>query len=385
MADHPADRATRLVHSGRAPGSRVVNPPVERGSTVLLPDAEALYGPGRTYGRRGLAVQDALRAALAELEGGIGCELAPSGLGAMTLAVLALTRAGGHVLASDSLYGPVRAFCAKFMNRFGVETEFFPPRAGADLAERFRETTQLVILESPGSLSFEVQDLPLLTELARARGALSLVDNTWGAGVGLKPLDLGADVSMQALTKYVGGHSDLLMGSLVARDKAVADKLERASRLMGLSVSPDDASLALRGLRTLDVRWRQHEAAGLELAAWLEARTEVARVLHPGLPSHPDHGLWRRDFTGAAGLFGVILHPASPAALDRFFAALSLFSLGFSWGGFESLVIPCDPQIHRTPEPWAAEGPLLRFWIGLEAVEDLKADLARGFGALHAA
>ncbi|HTI67418.1 MAG TPA: cystathionine beta-lyase [Caulobacteraceae bacterium] len=380
--------ATRLVRAGAGPDevlARTVGPPVQRGSTVLVPHASALYDPAfTTYGRHGLASHKALAEALGAVEGGVHAQLFSSGLAAVTGAMLAVLQAGDEVIAVDCVYAPIRRFCDGVLGRFGVTTRYVPSRAGAEeIMALAGPATRLIVLESPGSLTFEMQDVPAIAAAARARGILTLIDNTYGAGVLFKPLAHGVDLSVQALTKYVGGHSDVFMGSAATADAGLAARLKATVRDSGWAVSPDDAYQMLRGLRTLTARLDRHGASGLEVARWLAAQPEVARVLHPALPAFPDHGLWARDFSGANGLFSVELRPAPPAAALAMLDALELFGLGFSWGGFESLAIHCDPQLKtsRTAEPWAARGPLVRLHVGLEDPADLIADLRRGLDA----
>lgn len=376
--------STRLVHTrlGRMQ-PETVNPPVERASTVLIRDPGKLYGTKPTYGRMGLTVHRELEAALCTLEGAETARLTPNGLAANALAIAALVSAGDHVLISDSLYGPTRRFCQRRLSRMGVEATPFPPRIGSGIGDMIRPNTRAIYLESPGSLTFEVHDTPAIVEVARARGVRTVMDNTWSAGMFHKPLALGVDVSVQALTKYAVGHADAFGGAVMCRDPDIAQLVEACAEDWGSTLGPDEAYLALRGLRTLATRLTQHEATALTLAEWLRTRPEVADVLHPALPQHPDHALWRRDFTGSSGLFGLVLHPQPDGAVDRFLGALDLFGMGFSWGGFESLVLPCDPQLRREPGDWTEHrpGPLIRLHAGLEAVEDLIADLDRALSA----
>jgi cystathionine beta-lyase len=382
---------TRLIHAGTEPAAhlpRTVGPPIQRGSTVLLPNAASLYdGSLPTYGRHGLAPHDALSTALSELEGGLYTQLYASGLAAITGAMVSVLGAGDEVLVVDCAYAPIRRFCDGFLKRFGVATRYFPARASADEVMALASpATRLIVLESPGSLTFEMQDIAAVAAAARARGVLTLIDNTYGAGLLFKPLAHGVDLSAQALTKYVGGHSDVFMGSVAVANPALATKLKIAVRDNGWSVSPDDAYQMLRGLRTLEARLARHGASGLEVARWLAKQPEVARVLHPALPDFPDHGLFARDFTAPNGLFSFELRPAGQGAVHALLDALELFGLGFSWGGFESLAIPCDPQLKagRTAEPWRAPGPLVRLHIGLEDPADLIADLRRGLDTFAA-
>lgn len=365
-----------------AKGPRTPNPPVTRASTILLGQAADLYRTDiRVYGRFGHEVHDGLKSELCALEGAEACALAPSGLAAVTAALMGLCQAGDHVLVTDACYRPTRRL-AESLSRFGIEAEFYEPRIGGRIVERLRPSTRAVLVESPGSLTFEVQDIPAIAAAAHAQGALVLVDDAWSGGVCLKPLALGADVAILPLTKYPSGGSDVFLGAALSRDAELGGAIARHVRETGTAVSSDDAYLALRGLRTLGLRMARHQESGLAVARWLEARPEVARVLHPGLASHPDHALWRRDFSGASGLFGVVLRPACERKVHAFLDALTAFGLGFSYGGYESLALWCDPQLLRTAAPWTGEGPLLRFSIGLEPVEALIADLAAGFAAM---
>lgn len=388
MADRPRSFGTRLTHSGRDEGTqgRAVNPPVQRASTILVPQADDLYRPGlNTYGRHGTATHAALKDALCAVEGASHCELAPSGLAACALPLLALGDAGGHVLVSDNAYGPTRRFCERSLKRWGCVTEYFDPAIGAGIDALIRPETRLIFLESPGSLTFEICDAPAIADTARRRGVPTAMDNTWSAGVLHRPLDLGVDIAIQAATKYQSGAADVLLGAALTNDARLFARIADASTDLGLNVSADDAYLVLRGLRTLEVRLQRHEASGLALAEWLAARPEVAAVLHPALADHPDHALWRRDFSGASGLFGVELKPAPERAVNAFLDALKLFGLGFSWGGFESLAVSCNRQLGPRRFGHMPKGPLLRLSIGLEDPDDLRADLEAGFAALAAA
>jgi len=395
MADHHDDSetaqsdgvSTRLVHSGRDAEEQFgfVNPPVVRGSTVLFPDVASLTsGDARyTYGRHGSPTIRLLEEAIAELEGGACTRLAPSGLAAISAALLAFVEAGDHILVTDSVYRPTRRFCDRVLKRLGVETEYFDPVIGDGIAALMRENTRLVFTESPGSQSFEMQDIPAIATAAHERGAWVLTDNTWATPLYFKPFDHGVDVSIQAATKYIVGHSDAMLGAMTANARA-ADRIAAIHTDLGLCPGPEDCYLGLRGMRTMGVRLERHQQAGLEIARWLAGRSEVSRVLHPGLPDHPGHDIWRRDYTGASGLFSVILHPASREAVAAMLDHLKLFGLGFSWGGFESLVVPFDPSNYRSATVWNPEGPALRVHIGLEDVDDLKRDLAAGFERLNA-
>ncbi len=378
---------TRLVHTRTERLSRVtVNPPIERASTVLFLTEDGLYGAKPTYGRMGLTVHRELEAAMCELEGASHARLASNGLQACTLAIASLVSAGDHILFSDSTYGPTARFCERRLAAMGVDAERFDPRIGSGIEALLRSNTTAIFIESPGSLTLEIVDTPAIAQTAKKRGIRTILDNTWGAGLHHQPLALGVDVSVQALTKYVVGHADAFAGAVMTNDPRLASRIAACSEDWGVGLAPDDAYLALRGLRTLKARLKAHEASGLEIANWLSTRPEVATVLHPALPSHPDRLIWLRDFSGANGLFSIVLKPVPEGGLDRFFAALELFSLGFSWGGFESLIIPCDNQLTRMPGSWTdhPRGPLLRLHVGLEAPGDLIADLAAAFDALAA-
>ena len=368
---------TRLIHAGKVAASlaKTVGPPIQKGSTVLLPNAAALYDDANyvTYGRAGLSAQACLQDALAALEGATRVTLYPSGIAAISGALLALLKAGDEVLVVDTVYKPVRRFCDNVLRRFGVTVTYYDPLASPEaLIEGASPATRLILMESPGSLSFEMQDTPRIAALARSRGILSAIDNTWGAGLLFKPLDHGVDLSIQALTKYVGGHSDVFMGSVAARDAALVRRLADGVNHMGWAVSGEDAYAMLRGLRTLPVRMARQGESALAVARWLEARAA------------PGHHLWARDYAGSCGLFGFCLQPAPQAAVDAFLDALQIFGLGFSWGGFESLAISCDPQLKVRKFRKAYEGPLIRLHIGLEAQGDLIADLDRALAAYAA-
>jgi cystathionine beta-lyase len=381
------DEETRLIRKGSAPETlaRTVNPPIQRASTVLLPNAASLYDDNLlTYGITGLASPAALQQALAELEGSPDVTLYPSGLAAITGVMLAVLKAGDEILVVDSAYKPTRRFCDRVLTRFGVKTTYYDPALSPEaLMALATPATRMILLEAPGSLTFEMQDIPAMAKAANDRGIITLIDNTWAAGFYFKPLAHGVTISVQALTKYVGGHSDCFMGSATTMDETIGNQLGNAMWDIGWSVSPDDAYQMLRGLRTLAVRLPRHQENGLKVARWLQQRPEVSRVLHPALPDDPGHAIWKRDFTGACGLFGLVLKPCSQRAVHAFLDELKLFGLGFSWGGYESLAIHCDPQLKDRTTPVNLEGPLLRLHIGLEAVEDLTADLDLAFEALR--
>jgi cystathionine beta-lyase len=378
--------ATRLIRAGggERPPRKTVGPPIQRGSTVLLPDAASLYDHSNvTYGRAGLGVHEALAEALCDLEGAGHVRLFPSGLGAVTAAATAVLRAGDEVLVVDSVYAPVRRYFDRVMGRFGVKVGYYPPRATPDeVLAAGGPALRLIVLESPGSLTFEVQDTPGIARLARARGVKTLMDNTWAAGLLCKPLALGVDLSVQALTKYVCGHSDVFLGSAATNDPALAHALDEAVWNFGWSVSPDDVYQGLRGLRTLATRLPRHAASAMAVASWLLEQPEVADVLYPPLPRSPDYALWRRDFTGGNGLLSAVLKPAPENAVDAMLDRLELFGLGFSWGGFESLAISSGDQLPKRQHPTHLAGPLVRLQIGLEDPADLIADLRNGLDAL---
>jgi cysteine-S-conjugate beta-lyase len=381
--------STRLTNAGRDPFAHhgYVNTPVYHASTLLYRSAQDyLDHRGRyQYGRRGTPTSEALQTALAEIEGPqcAAVALLPSGLAAVAMALLSALRAGDHVLVTDSAYGPTRKFCDTILSRYGIAVTYYDPRIAGGIAALMKPNTRAVFLESPGSLSFEVQDVPAISTAAHARGATVLMDNTWGTPIHFRALEKGVDLSVQSGTKYIGGHSDVMLGTIAA-NKAAAPSLAQYVYDMGLCVGPDDMFLALRGLRTLGVRLAQHYAAGMKVARWLEAQPQILRVVHPAIESHPDHRLWKRDFTGACGLFSVVFKPAPLAAVHAFLDRLKLFGIGASWGGYESLAIPFDCAPVRTATPWAPGGPTVRFHIGLEDVSDLIADLERGLEAFVA-
>ncbi|AOY90643.1 cystathionine beta-lyase [Cupriavidus sp. USMAA2-4] len=388
---HHSDRAaTRLLHAG-APalrdGAGPVNVPVVRTSTVRFASQQELDARHHrraageriaTYGRHGLDTHQALEDALTTLEGGHRAFLAPSGLSAITLVLLGLLGPGDHALVSDSVYAPVRRVDKTLLQRLGITLEYFSP-AHDDLDARIRPETRLVYLESPSSLLFEVLDLPRLTAIARARGVPVAVDNTWSGGWFLQPLRLGANLSIQAATKYIAGHSDVMQGAVVVDSPALAERIASAHEALGLTVGADDAYLALRGLRTLPVRLAQHERNATEVAQWLQAHPKVGRVFYPALPEDPGHALWRRDFSGASGLVSFALHGGDASRAAAFVDALRLFALGASWGGYESLALIAAPERLREHRSWQGDAPVIRLHIGLEDPRDLLADLDQAF------
>ena len=382
---------TLLAHAGRSPEKNygIVNPPVYHASTVLYPTMaarDAAIGNRYnqvTYGRTGTPTQFAFEEAVAAVEGGARAVAFCSGAAACFAAIHGFVKSGDHVLVTDSVYGPVRYFCTSFLERFGVSTTFYDPRIGAGIADLIQDNTKLLYLESPGSLTFEIQDVPAMVAAAKPRGVTTVIDNTWASPVFFKPIALGVDVSVISATKYINGHSDVMMGIAVCTEQSFMP-VRVAATQMGNHAAPDDSYLALRGLRTAKVRMKQHEAQGIALAQWLERRPEVARVLHPALPSNPDYALWQRDFTGASGLFSIVLQKdISETALAAMVDHMELFGMGASWGGFESLILPSHPERMRSATPWT-EGPVVRLHAGLEDLEDLIDDLEKGFERMAA-
>ena len=392
--------ATRLVTAGRKPEwtGPAVNPPVWRTSTHLYENCAALEA-GRHinadgvfhYGARGTPTQWALADALTALEpGAAGTMLYPTGLAAPICALLAVLKAGDELLVSDNSYDPTRTFAQRTLRDFGVTTRFFDPLDVAGFAAMIGEKSRAVLLECPGSLTMEVCDIPALAAAAKARGLAVLLDNTWAGPTGFSAIAQGADMSILALTKHVGGHSDLMLGSVTATPEYYP-RLRRSSLQLGQQASPDDCALALRGLRTMDLRLQRSTASGLRIAEWLQARADVAHVLFPPLPGSPGHELWQRDFTGGCGLLTFVLNGRDPATRDRLIDALRLFGIGYSWGGFESLALPVHPERDRAVTPWPpadwdpADRHAVRLWIGLEDPDDLIADLAQAFAAIKSA
>lgn len=379
---------TEIVLAGRDPQrfDGFVNTPIVRGSTVLYPTvADLEQHTGRyTYGRRGNPTLEGLEVALTRLEGGAGVVLTPSGLSAISVALLAVLQAGDHLLMVDTAYQPTRRVCNEVLRRYGIETTYYDPLVGAGIAELLRPNTRAIFMESPGSQSFEIQDVPAIVAAAQAANVVTLLDNTWATPLFFRPHDFGVDISIQAGTKYLGGHSDLNIGTISAKER-VWPRLKMAHGDMGITVAPEDAFLGARGLRTMAVRLARHQESALTVAHWLAERPEVLRVLHPGLPEHPGHAIWKRDFKGASGLFSIVLNPAPKAGVDAMLDGLELFGLGFSWGGFESLAIPFDCSTYRSATAWQPGGPTVRLQIGLEDPGDLIADLERGLDRLRVA
>ncbi|NVJ97408.1 MAG: cystathionine beta-lyase [Alphaproteobacteria bacterium] len=362
----------------------IVNPPVYRASTCLFdtyaeyrervadPAARHLF-----YGRKGTPTQWSLEDAVTELEKGAGTMLFPSGVAAITAAILSLVRAGDHILITDSAYDPTRSFANGILKMMGVETTYYDPMIGAGVEALFKENTRLVFTESPGSLTFEVQDLPAIIGAAKARSIAVITDNTWATPLFLNPIALGADISINAATKYLGGHSDVMMGTATANEQTFT-KLRRTAYGLGQTVSADDAALVLRGIRTLGVRLKTHEENALKVAAWLKEHPLVDQVLHPAFEECPGHAIWERDFAGSTGLFSIVLKTGTYEDTAHIVDDMELFKMGFSWGGYESLILPSDPTGARSVSNWSAPGPLLRLHIGLEDADDLIADLEAG-------
>ena len=375
---------TRLTEVGRDPHNNhgVVNPPVYHATTILYPTLDALNAPrtgrGPYYGRYGTPTHFALEDGISELEGGHGTVLSGSGAAAITGTMLALLEPGDHILVEDNVYMPTRMCAQGILKRFGIKTSYFDPKIGAGIEELITPNTKLVYLESPGSLTFEVADLPAIAKAAKAKGLTVVADNTWGTGLLYPVLDLGADISIQAITKYVGGHSDVMMGAVTC-NQATFDKVSTGFKQLGSSVGPDDVFLALRGLRTLRARLNHHERNAMIMANWLNSRPEVGKVMYPALKGDPSHALWQRDFKGACGLFGFTLKCPSQQALAALLDNLQLYGMGYSWGGYESLLIPCDPRPIRTASPYTDQAQVMRIHVGLEDTDDLIADLEAGF------
>jgi len=376
---------TIVVSAGRMTAEHfgAVNTPVYRTSTILHPSVESLKGEKQPYkyGRRGTPSSRSFESAIEELEGGARCVALPSGLNAIATAILSVCSAGDHLLVTDSCYGPTRIFCDKTLKRFGVETTYYDPLIGDGIAALIRDNTRAIYCESPGSLTFEIQDVPAISRAAHARGVSVLMDNTWATPVFFRPLEHGVDLSIMSGTKYIGGHADVMVGTITANESHVK-RLEDFYGDTGLFLGGDDTYLSLRGLRTLVVRLKRHEESAMKIARWLQHRDEVIRVLHPGLQSDPGHTIWKRDYKGSSGLFGVELKRVSDKAMSAFFNGFEHFGLGYSWGGFESLVIPSE--FKRTAKKFDQEGPIVRFHAGLEDADDLIADIDAAFARMKA-
>jgi cystathionine beta-lyase len=393
MTEETRKPATRLVEAGRRPEwtGGVVNPPVWRASTILYDSVADLKERQRDthhrlyYGRRGTPTQWSLAEALTDLEPGAeGTLLYPSGVAAVATALLSVLQPGDELLMVDSAYEPTRSLCEGLLKRMGIATRFYDPVIGAAIEGLIGERTRAVFMESPGSLTFEVQDVPAICKAAKARSVATLLDNTWATPLFFRAIDKGVDLSILACTKYVVGHSDAMLGSVTAAAGAWT-RLRQTTYQLGQTAAPDDAWLGSRGLRTMGLRLAEHHRNGLKVARWLAQQPEVARVIHPALPGCPGHDIWARDFGGASGLFGFVLNGGGDAARSILIDGLELFGIGFSWGGFESLVIPADPHKLRSAVSWSAEGPLVRLHVGLEDPDDLIADLRAGLDRFAAA
>ena len=374
---------TLLGHSGNAPFENhgIINPPVYHASTILFPTLDAFRNASTAkvrYGRRGTPTSFALEEAITELERGHGTIAVPSGMAAIGSALLACLKAGDHLLVTDSVYGPTRHFCETTLKRYGVETEYYDPLIGGDIERLMRPETRVVFVEAPGTGTFEIQDIPAISAAAHKGGALVIADNTWGAGYYFKPLTKGADVVVQAGTKYVVGHSDTMMGLVTCADEGLYKRMRDDIQALGMCCGPDDIYLALRGMRTMGVRMDRHYESAMKVASWLKSRPEVMRVMYPALDDDPGHALWKRDFTGACGLFGFILHNRDQKALAAMMDGLTLHGMGFSWGGYESLLIPTAPEKARSATKWDVDGQCMRIHVGLEDPDDLIADLEAG-------
>ena len=393
---HAFAQDTQIVHLGRDPEAYhgIVNPPVYHASTFIFKSVEQLLETRRdrasgafeqfTYGREGTPTTRALEDAVTQLEGGYRAVVASCGLGAICAALTAFLSAGDHLLIVDSLYGPVRQFCDEFLKKFGVAVTYYDPLIGAGIAQLIQPNTKVIYIESPCSLTFEMSDVPAITAVARSRGITTIMDNTWASPLCFKPLAHGVDVSIHAATKYISGHSDLMLGIAVCNEASFIPVKKTASG-SGYCGGPDDVYMALRGLRTLGLRIPRHQETATTLARWLQTRPEVSRVMYPALPDDPGHAIWKRDFTGASGLFGAVLRPCSDNQFAAMLDHLELFQMGYSWGGYESLVVPTYPATLRSARPWQEKGPALRLHAGLEDPDDLIRDLERGFARLAAA
>jgi cystathionine beta-lyase len=396
MAKAKRQIGTMIGQAGRDPAKNfgVVNPPVYHASTIVFPTLDVLLETRRdrasgayegiTYGREGTPTTRSFEEAITALEGGYRAVTFPCGLGAIASSLMAFLKAGDHLLMPDQLYGPARAFCDDVLIKFGVEVTYYDGRIGADIATLMKKNTTVVYLESPGSLTFEMQDVGAIAGAARKQGAFVLMDNTWASPIFFNPLQHGVDVSIHAATKYISGHSDLMLGVAVCNERSFLP-VRKISSTAGYCAGPDDVYMALRGLRTLGVRMRQHQESALVIARWLQKRPEVERVMYPALPDDPGYEIWKRDYHGASALFGFTLKPISDKALAAFLDHMELIKLGYSWGGFESLMVPTYPATLRSSTAWQASGPSIRIHIGLEDTGDLITDLENGLARLRSA
>jgi cystathionine beta-lyase len=388
--NNPAKPDTLLTHAGSHPDQNhgAVNPPVYRVSTVVFPTVAAMKEGEKhpfdhmRYGRQGTPTTFAFEEAVTALDGGFGALATCSGQAAIATTLGGLLTSGDHALISDSVYHPTRRLCSEHLARCGVEIEYYDPLIGAGIEALIKPNTKLIYIESPGSLSFEIQDVPAIAKAAGARGVLVVMDNTWATGLFFDAFKHGVDISVQAATKFLSGHSDAMLGVISCKSQEVWTRLKNYMSYAGIAAGSEEVYLSLRGMRTLAVRLRQHQESGLKVARWLQERPEVARVIHPALPGSPGHEIWKRDFTGACGLFAVELKPCPQEAVHAMIDSLAYFGLGFSWGGFESLILPTTGAIHRSATQWRPDGPTLRLHIGLEDADDLIADLVQGLERL---
>lgn len=380
---------TKLAHTGRDPGAYhgVVNPPVVHTSTILYPSLEAYENPDHKYryGRYATPLSNHFSDALASLENGFAAVACPSGLNAITTSLLAFLSAGDHLLIADTIYPPTRFFCDNVLKRMGVTVEYYDPLIGAGIKGLIRAETKVVFMESPGSATFEIQDVPAIVAAAKGKNITTMIDNSWASGILYKPLDHGVDISILSVTKYIGGHSDIMLGAAVAANEAVFKKLKAGHKDLGICAGPDDIYLALRGLRTVAVRMKQAGENAVKVAEFLKTRSEIQKIYFPAFPGDSSHALWKRDFKGINGLISILLKPAPKEAVRAFVESLEYFPLGSSWGGFESLLQPQYLKTSRTAVPWTEEGALMRFHVGLEDPEDLIADLAQALDKFKAA
>ncbi len=379
---------TKLTHAGRHPHENhgAVNTPVYHASTILFPTLADFDSRDRkyVYGRKGTPTTSTLEEAVSALEQAHGTVLAPSGLAAVTTTLMSFVKAGGHILLTDSTYFPTRKFASGLLARLGIEAEYYDPLIGAGIEKLIRPNTNLIWMEAPGSLTFEMQDVPAIVAAAKKYGVPTAIDNTWSGGYFFKPLTLGVDVSVQAATKYIVGHSDAMLGTIACNEEAYPKVFDTFTQ-QGNCAGPDDVYLATRGLRTMAVRMQRQYENAIKLAEWLRERPEVTRVMHPALPNDPGYEIWKRDFTGASGLFGFVVDCTDRAALAAMLDGMELFGMGASWGGYESLILPSDPAKMRTATKWEPNGSTLRMHVGLEDPDDLIEDLAAGFKRLNAA
>ena len=381
---------TRIVRAGSIPKAQkgAVNPPVYRASTVIFPTVQAMQHAQQIkfdttfYGVHGTPTTFALEKAMVEIEGGYRAISVSSGLAAITTALISTLKAGDHLLMVDSVYGPTRNFCNTTLKNFGIETTYYNPLIGEHIEELIKPETKVIFTESPGSYTFEIQDIPKIVEKAHKHNVKVMIDNTWSAGYFFKPFDFDVDISIQATTKYQSGHADVILGHIIARTKEDWLNLKITASTLGQAVAPDVCYLALRGIRTLSIRLEEHQNNAIKIAKWLNDRPEVETILHPAFSSCPGHQVWKRDFTGSSGLFSIILKDFPDEQVNKMLDGMDYFAMGFSWGGFESLMVPCDPSKIRSVTKWNAAGPLLRIHVGQEDVQDLIDDLERGLKRL---